>query len=232
LWYLCAFMTQEMNSFPRIIYVYDALCGWCFGFKQNILRLHDEYAASFTFEVLSGNMVPVENKQHIGVMASYIAGAYQRVEEMTGCKFGEGYLHHIFNPHESELELSSEMPGLALTALKQLKPERAFEFAAALQNKMMVDGKDLSADEVYFQLAAEVGLDPTAFVESLHTEDTRDLAHAEFAMVKQLGITGFPCVLVQTDERKLYMVARGYTHYNDLKLRVDKVIEDYRIANN
>ncbi len=225
-------MTQEMNSFPRIIYVYDALCGWCFGFKQNIMRLHDEYASSFTFEVLSGNMVPVENKQHIGVMASYIAGAYKRVEEMTGCKFGERYLHHIFNPHESELELSSEMPGLALTSLKQLKPELAFDFASALQNKMMVDGKDLSSDAVYFELANEFQIDPISFVESLHTEDIRDLAHAEFAMVKQLGITGFPCVLVQTDERKLYMVARGYTHYDDLKLRVDKVIEDYRIANN
>ncbi len=197
-----------------------------------MMRLYDAYSSSFTFEVLSGNMVPVENKQHIGVMACYIASAYQRVEEMTGCKFGEGYLHHIFNPHESELELSSEMPGLALTAFKQLQPDKAFEFAAALQNKMMVDGKDLSHDAVYLELAQEFQLDPISFVESLHTEDIRDLAHAEFAMVKQLGITGFPCVLVQTDERKLYMVARGYTHYNDLKLRVDKVIEDYRIANN
>ena len=232
MWYLCAFMIQEMNSFPRIIYVYDALCGWCFGFKQNILRLHGEYASSFTFEVLSGNMVPLENKQDIGVMASYIAGAYKRVEEMTGCTFGEGYLYHIFNPSESDLELSSEMPGLALTALKQIKPEKAFEFAGALQNKMMVDGKDLANDAVYFELAKEFDLDPIPFVESLHTEDIRDLTHAEYAMVKQLGITGFPCVLVQTDERKLYMVARGYTHYNDLKLRIDKVIEDYRIANN
>lgn len=221
-----------MGSFPRVIYVYDALCGWCFGFKSNILRLHEEYSSRMAFEVLSGNMIPEEKKHHISTMASYIAGAYTRVEELSGCKFGEGYLQHIFHPDTSSLVLSSEMPGIALSVFKNFDPERAFEFAAALQNAMMIDGRDLNEDQLYKTLATAFDIDPDLFMEKLHTEEFRDLAHAEFAMVKQLGITGFPCVLVQTDERKLYMIARGYTQYNDLKLRLEKVLEDYRIANN
>lgn len=221
-----------MSSFPKVFYVYDALCGWCFGFKDNILRLHQEYGRRVEFEVLSGNMVPIENKHHISKMASYIAGAYHRVEELSGCKFGTGYLHHILHPEKSDLELCSELPGIALSVMKSFNPAQSFDYAAALQNALMVDGKDLNKDETYFDLAKSFSLDSDLFLKRLHDEAFRDIAHAEFAMVKQLGITGFPCVLVQTDERKLFMIARGFTHYDDLKQRLDKVLEDFRIANN
>jgi putative protein-disulfide isomerase len=221
-----------MSPFPKVIYVYDALCGWCYGFKSNILKLHDEYSSKVEFEILSGNMVPLENRHHISKMAGYIAGAYKRVEETTGCEFGEGYLQHILHPEMSELHLSSEKPGIALSVLKQVQPQNAFKFATALQNAMLRDGKDLEKDEVYEELATEFQVDPSSFIASLGTEEARDLAHSEFALVKQLGITGFPCVLVQIDERKLYMIARGYASYDDLKTRLEKVLLDYRIANN
>jgi putative protein-disulfide isomerase len=220
------------TPFPRVIYVYDAHCGWCFGFKSNILKLKEKHGQLLEFEVLSGNMVPIENRHHIGKMAAYIAEAYHRVEEMTGCKFGEGYLNHILHPESSELMLSSEKPGIALTVYKQISPERSFEFASALQDKIMIEGKDLENDEVYRELAVQFGIDADNFVAAISNEDARDMAHAEFAMVKQLGITGFPCVLVQTDERKLFMIARGYAAFDDLCARLDKVLEDFRIANN
>lgn len=221
-----------MSSFPKVFYVYDALCGWCFGFKDNILRLHQEYGGRVEFEVLSGNMVPIENKHHISKMASYISGAYHRVEELSGCKFGEGYLQHILHPEKSDLELCSEVPGIALSVMKSFNPAQSFTYAAALQNALMVDGKDLNKDETYLDLAKLFSLDSDLFLKRLHDEAFRDIAHAEFAMVKQLGITGFPCVLVQTDERKLFMIARGFTHYDDLKQRLEKVLEEFRIANN
>ncbi|MEZ4800420.1 MAG: hypothetical protein R2809_11755 [Flavobacteriales bacterium] len=231
---MITFATKEliMLSFPRVIYVYDAHCGWCFGFKEAFMEFYSEYQESFEFEVLSGNMIPLERKQHIGQMADYILNAYHRVEELSGCKFGEGYLEHLRNPTNSSLEICSEKPGIALSVYKMKNPHDAPYFAAALQNLIMVDGKDLELDKTYLDLANSFDLNGPEFVSEMKTEQARDMAHQEFAMVKQLGITGFPCVLVQTDERKLYMIARGYTSFEDLKERFDKVIEEFRIANN
>jgi putative protein-disulfide isomerase len=197
-----------------------------------MMKIHDEYSSKLEFEILSGNMVPLESRHHISKMAGYIAGAYKRVEETTGCEFGDAYLQHVLHPELSDLHLSSEKPGIALSVLKQVQPQNAFSFAAELQNAMLRDGKDLEKDEVYVQLAQKFEVDPASFTASLATEEARDLAHSEFALVKQLGITGFPCVLVQIDERKLYMIARGYASYEDLKSRLEKVLLDYRIANN
>ncbi len=221
-----------LNPFPRVFYIYDALCGWCYGFKANILRLEQAYSSKLAFEVLSGNMVPQERAEHIGVMASYIASAYKRVEEMTGCEFGPLYLEHIFNPEKSDWKLHSETAGIALSAYKRLEKGKELEFAADIQNLLMRDGVDITNTEAYRSLCPKYGIEEKAFMEMLKEEESRDLAHAEYAMVKQLGITGFPCVLVQVDERKLYMIAKGYTSYDELKMRLDKVLEDYRIANN
>lgn len=221
-----------MQPFPKVIYIYDALCGWCFGFQKNIHDLHQKYSKHIEFEIVSGNMVPLESRQHISKMASYIASAYQRVEELSGCKFGEGYLKHIFHPEESTLHLSSELPGIALSMFKLVQPERAYDFAATLQNAMMVDGLDLEVPENYRALLDGFEVNADDFVKAIATEESRDVAHAEFALVKQLGITGFPCVLVQTDERKLFMIARGFTPYDELEKRLEKVLDEFRIANN
>ncbi len=41
----------------RIIYVNDALCGWCYGFSPVITAIHEKYKDELDFEVISGGMV-------------------------------------------------------------------------------------------------------------------------------------------------------------------------------
>jgi putative protein-disulfide isomerase len=72
---------------PKIIYCYDAYCGWCYGFSPVIKELWLKYREQFDFETISGGMIPVEATKHIGTIASYIQGAYQTVEQTTGVTF-------------------------------------------------------------------------------------------------------------------------------------------------
>ena len=78
------------NGKFSIIYVYDALCGWCYGFSPVIKQVFEKYQAQFDFEVISGGMILGERQGPIGEVAAYIKGAYKTVEDTTGVKFGEG----------------------------------------------------------------------------------------------------------------------------------------------
>jgi putative protein-disulfide isomerase len=42
--------------------------------------------------------------------------------------------------------------------------------------------------------------------------------------VQQLRVTGFPAVLMQTEELKFYLLSRGYTDYETLKTRINTVL--------
>lgn len=215
-----------MEQKPVIIYCYDAYCGWCFGFSKVIRRLYEEYKEVFDFEVLSGGMIPKESAQPIGRMASYIKEGYKRVEELSGVKFGEDYLWHINNPDRSDWFPHSETPAIALAIFRDYHPHDTILFATDLQDALHVEGRDLTDCEAYRHLLEKYEIPADAFYERLNSEEYLDRARHDFAMVKQLQVTGFPAVLLQADELKFYLLGRGYTDYETMKERFDQVINE------
>ena len=210
---------------PQLIYCYDAYCGWCYGFSPIMKKIATTFSKELDFEVLSGGMILPEKPVHIKVSAAYIASAYKQVEEMTGIKFGEDYLWHIFNPEDSDWFPHSEKPAIALCIIKSIYPEKAVAFAADLQYALHYEGRDLTDDEAYRHLLDKYGLTAENFYEKLHSEAFKEAAHYDFALVKQLQVTGYPTVFIQTNELKFHMVARGYTDYETLKERISQVMQ-------
>lgn len=209
-----------------LIYCYDAYCGWCYGFSKVISRIADEYAKTFEFEVLSGGMILPEEPRHIGTMAGYIQKAYKTVEEYSGIKFGEDFLWHIFNPDKSDWFLNSEKPAIAMCVFKEIYPDKQVQFAADLQYALNYEGRDLTDNEAYRHLLEKYNIPAGEFYVKLASEEYKERAQYEFALVKQLQVTGFPTVLVQTSDSKFYLIARGFTPYEDVKARIDNVLAE------
>jgi putative protein-disulfide isomerase len=118
----------------KLIYIYDALCGWCYGFSPVMQQIHAKYVGRLEFEVLSGGMMMGLRAGPIGEVAPYIERAYPDVERATGVRFGEDFLEKILRPGTAVL--SSEMPGMALTAFRKHRPAEVLQFAHALQNAL------------------------------------------------------------------------------------------------
>jgi putative protein-disulfide isomerase len=191
-----------------------------------IKRIAEEYANTFQIEVLSGGMILPEEPQPIGVMASYIQKAYKTVEEYSGVKFGEDFLWHIFNPEKSDWFMNSEKPAIALCVFKETYPHRQVEFASDLQYALKYEGRDLTDDEAYRHLLAKYDIPADEFYARLHSDEYKERAYYEFALVKQLQVTGFPTVLAQINETRFYLLARGFTPYEDVKARIENVLAE------
>jgi len=209
---------------PVLIYCYDAYCGWCYGFSPIIKKVADEYKDVLESDVLSGGMILPEKPVHISASAAYIAKAYKNVEELTGIKFGSDYLWHINHPDDSDWYPHSEKPAIAMCIFKEFYPERSVEFASDLQYALHYEGRDLTDNEAYVHLLDKYSINPETFFEKMASDEYRDMAYYEFSLMKQLQVTGYPCVFIQTDDLKFTMVARGYTDYETLKERVENVV--------
>ena len=211
-----------------LIYCYDAYCGWCYGFSPVIKKIAEAFKDRLQIDVLSGGMILPENPVHIKVSASYIANAYKNVEELTGIKFGKDYLWHIMNPEESDWYPNSEKPAIAMCIFKEYYPERAVEFAADLQCALHYEGRDLTDDEAYLHLLEKYSIQTEIFYEKLNSEVYKEMAYYEFSLMKQLQVTGFPCVFIQTEDLKFTMLARGYTDYETLQQRIENVLAEVK----
>jgi len=207
-----------------VIYCYDAYCGWCYGFSPVIKRLAEEYKDRAFFEVLSGGMILSDPPAPISVSAGYIRDSYKVVEERTGIKFGEDYLWHINNPDKSDWFPDSEKPAIALCIFKEYYPRQQVIFAAGLQYALHHEGRDLCDDEAYRHLLDKYNIPAEEFYSKLKQEVYKEKAYHEFALCRQLQVTGYPTAFIQVNESKLYLLARGYTDYELLQQRMEAIL--------
>jgi putative protein-disulfide isomerase len=211
---------------PLLLYCYDVYCGWCYGFSPVVTAVVSKYGHRFGIEILSGGMIPAENAKPVEFIAGFVAKEYKRVEEITGRKFGEDYLWHMFNPDKSDWHPQSETPAIALCIFKDLQQEKQLQFASDLQYALNYEGRDLTDDEAYRHLLIKYGMDEKDFYQKLHSEEYKERAHYEFSLCRQLNITGFPVLLLQTSDTKLYMVAQGFTHQDDVFARIERILTE------
>lgn len=214
-----------------LIYCYDAYCGWCYGFSPVIKQIAEDFKGIIATEVLSGGMVLPETPQPIALTAPYIREAYKTVEEYTGIRFGEDYLWHIFNPEQSDWFPHSEKPAIAMSVIKEYRPDLAVAFASDIQYALHYEGRDLTDDEAYRHLLPGYGIEAATFYRDLHDEKFKEKAYYDFALVKQLQVTSFPQLLLQASENKFYLVAKGYTDYETVKARLAQIIKELQSAN-
>ena len=62
------------------------------------------------------------------------------------------------------------------------------------------------------------------FYKKLKDPGYKEKAYYDFALVKQLKVSGFPTAFIQIEEGKFYLIARGYTEYENLKNSIDKIL--------
>jgi putative protein-disulfide isomerase len=209
---------------PVLIYCYDAYCGWCYGFSTIIKRIAIELKDNMHTEVLSGGMILPEKPTPIIHSAGFIQKAYKTVEERTGAKFGEDYLWHIFNPEQSDWFPDSLKPAIAMCIFKDYYPDQQAEFAADLQYAHHFEGRDLTDNESYRHLLTKYDIPEEEFYAKISSNEYAEKARYEFALVKQLKVTGFPTVFIQVDETRFYLVARGFTDYDSLSKNIHSVL--------
>ncbi|MBN9298911.1 MAG: DsbA family protein [Filimonas sp.] len=197
----------------KILYVYDAMCGWCYGFSPVIKKLAVVHEADCDFDVISGGMVLGERAGLIQKqMAEYILQAIPRVEEYSGIRFGDMHKKQIA---EGTLYQSSLLPSIALSTFKTYLPDKALAFASSIQYAFFHEGKSLEEDNTYIDLIAPYNIPTEKFIEQLHSDEMRYAAQQDFQYASEMGITGFPAVIGIKNE-KYYLLARGFLPFEQL----------------
>lgn len=215
--------TSSTPSIMRLIYVYDALCGWCYGFSPVIEEFAQQHS-EFEILVISGGMVLGDRVGPIGEVAPYINWAYKDVERATGVTFGKDFLEGTLKDGKA---IFTSMPAaLALAAFKTQSPEydQSLAFAARLQKALYWEGTAPLDWEAYGKLAEEFDLEPAAFVAALHDKSTLEAAQEDFALANDLGVQGFPAVFLEIDGQ-IYQLGSGYMDLETLEARFQMALK-------
>jgi len=209
----------EMEK-SKIIYVFDPMCGWCYGFSPVISELSVKYDRDFDFEVISGGMVIGDREGPIGDMADYILGAIPRLQDYTGVVIGEPYIELLKG---GTYFSSSEMPSIALQVFKHLSDKNAIRFAHDIQFALFYYGKSLNDINTYLELIKPYNIDRESFITCMNDPKFREATFKEFKYADDLGATAYPTMLLQKGN-EITVLARGYVN----KDRMTSLLESHK----
>lgn len=189
---------------PRLLYFFDALCGWCFGFGPTMARVAEQVAPRLEVEVISGGLRPAP--EPLAHAAAYIRSAYPRVEQATGVRFGRAFIDGPLT--HGDLILESRSPAMALALVRQGAPEHALAFSRQVQEALYVHGQGLSEAATYAPLVRALGLDVAAFTRAFHDPASQALAEEDFARARALGVSSYPTLVLEHDGERT-LIAQG-----------------------
>jgi putative protein-disulfide isomerase len=177
----------------KLVYVFDAYCGWSHGFSPTISQLAKRHP-ELPVEVVSGGLFTGTRRVPIRGFG-YIDGANAAISKVTGAEFGQAYQRLIA---DGSFVMDSEAAARGMAALRAAAPARAVELAAALQHAFYVDGLSLSDPDTYRAIAQATRLgDDTAdaVVEHFQSPGAQAAADTDFARAAELGVDSFPTLL-------------------------------------
>ncbi|SHK57397.1 DsbA family protein [Hymenobacter psychrotolerans] len=194
---------------PELLYLFDPLCGWCYGMSPVIQRVQQEFAGQLDVSVLCGGMVLGEHIGPIGHDWEFISNSLQQVERVTGVEFGAAF--RALGEEGSYVQ-DSEPPSWAINVFRQLNQAKTASFAHDVQVAYFRDGADLNEPKTYLPLATAYGVDGAEFLRRLALPETAQATRQEFAAVTKIGVQGFPTSILRVGSQG-YVLARGYQPY-------------------
>lgn len=205
----------------KFIYLYDPLCGWCYGFSSHLIEFHRAHQ-NVPIEVYSGGMVIGNRVAPLSQMAQYIKDALNRVESLSGVKFGEVFRANL--NAGSEIIFDSEPPSRAGLILKEFSKHQELEIAHSIQEIIYEEGKDPNLSQSYHSLAKKLGLDSAVFDEYFSSHSYSLGIQDEFSHVKKFGVSGYPTLIYYT-QNQYYLLSHGFAKTENLEQTFKSILE-------
>jgi putative protein-disulfide isomerase len=204
-------MTNPDES-PRLVYVGDPMCSWCWGFAPVLEKIRD--SVDIPLEITLGGLRPGPAAEEVDEkMRRFLSHHWDQVEKATGQPFDRSSLDR------EGFVYDTEPPSVAVVAMRQLRPEQALPYFVRLQKAFYAEGKDLGDPEA-LAIAARDLVDVNAFLDLLASPETRRATWEDFNSARQMGITGFP-TLVGASKEGLEVLSPGYLPHERLAPAID-----------
>jgi len=201
----------------KLVYVFDAYCGWSYGFSPALSRVVARHPA-LQVEVVSGGLFAGPQRVPVGELG-FVHAANARITQLTGVRFGDGYLRTIA---DGSFVMDSEAAARGMAALRAAAPHRAVELAVALQRAFFVHGHSLSLPGTYRMIAEARGLDAEAVLDTFTSPASQIAAEADFRRAAGLAVEAYPTLLAVDAGRAVHL-ARGHATADEIEQRLSGV---------
>ena len=197
-----------------LYYVTDPICSHCWALEPVLRKFVDQYGQYFNIHTLMGGLL--ENWDGFADVSNGIsspadvAGHWKEVGEHSRMPV-DGTLWRD-NPIES-----SFIPSRVYKVIQEKSPELANTFLRRAREELFAFNKNIAQDVLLIDLVNRVGLDGEEILKLSKLPAADTSLHEEFKKVRELGVSGFPTIVMVNEEKKVVSIvgARTFEEYTN-----------------
>lgn len=181
-----------MNN-QQLIYLFDPLCGWCYGASPAIEKLSQNNEIT----LLPTGLAVDRQRKMDREFAQYAWGNDQRIAKLTGVVFSQQYREQLL---EKETDFDSRLMVNALSVVQFKQPSKTLTVLKSLQQARYVQGLDTTKLDVVNMIVNHQGIDCTKEeILAANAQADQYIAQGQ-ALARQLGLQGVPNLLLKTEQ--------------------------------
>ena len=189
---------------PTLLYVYDPMCSWCWGYRSTWLTLQKKLSGQVDIKYLVGGLAEDSDVPMPESMQNILQQTWRKIAEQLGCEFNFDFWTTC-KPRRS-----------TYPACRAVIVARAYglekEMCYAIQQGYYLQAKNPSDNLSLISMANSIGLDTTLFDEALNSESINQQLMNEITYVRKLPINGFPS-LVLAKNNQFIPIELNYTNW-------------------
>ena len=185
---------KQINA--TLHYVYDPLCGWCYGAEPLVNAATS--VPGLGLKLHGGGLWP-EPTQLPDDTRRYILEADARVAEISGQPYGEPYRSGLLL--DPTMTLESRPTTAAVLAAERIDEPKGLAMLKGIQHAHYERGLRVVEPDVLRQVADEIGLNRDAFEVALEEVDADQHITNSRRFMQQIGASGFPAFVLQIGEQ-------------------------------
>jgi putative protein-disulfide isomerase len=194
---------KEAAMDKTLHYLFDPLCGWCYGATPTVSRLLESSGIGLQ-PLPTGLFSGAGARPMDDAFAAYAWSNDQRIERLTGQRFSERYRERILGNRQQLFD--SGPATVALTAVALTDPARELEALKAIQQARYVDGSDVTSLAALADLLRAIGLEEAAARAAHPDADLLGASRARVgrgqALMREFGARGVPTLIVQSGAKR------------------------------
>jgi len=197
-------------SAPRLFYIYDPMCSWCYAFEASWRRLQSRLPERVQVTYVLGGLAPDTNEPMPEDLRVMIRQTWQRIEKTIP----EVHFNYAFWARNTPVRSTYPACRAILAARKQ-RTVAGIEMRREIQKAYYLNALNPAKSETLIQCAREIGLDVVLFAADLTSADIRVALEDDLRLAGALNAFAFPSLRFQYQE-KLHPIHVDYI--NDEKM--------------
>jgi putative protein-disulfide isomerase len=198
----------------EILYIGDPMCSWCWGFAPVLNAIQDEFGDEAPVSIILGGLHAYDDFPMSKDYKANIRRHWEDVNKATGAIFDYSFFDR------EDFVLDTEPACRAVVTARHMNRAVLLPFYESISRSFYSENKDTTDLQTFRPLAEEVGLDFAEFSEIFGSPEIKDNTKSDFQFSQQLGVTGFPTVVVKEGD-KLALLTAGYRPFQDLQPAIE-----------